>query len=258
MTIDTTQFRVFDIPPYLFFAILASFFSIILYLYLMNNLNIRVDLYFKVALFTAPFVIIGAKLLGTVYALYTALRTKEEFGIDTLMGGGIVYYGGLTGFICSFRVFDRLIVKNQDDRIYDVLGVCIPLFHSIARVGCFTAGCCYGIESDSWFSIEYKNIINDVMVTEDRIPVQLIEAIIEFVAFLILFYMLRIKHTSKSLLFMYIISYSSYRFFGEFLRGDWDRDVFFPLSGSQLYSLLLVLITLYYSKRKHRTRERRK
>lgn len=92
----------------------------------------------------------------------------------------------------------------------------------------FFSGCCYGIESDV-FGIFTYSIYADPMET-NRIPVQLIEAGMEFLIFLFL-------HFYKgNRLYAYFGMYSIGRFLLEFLRGDEQRGIFI-LSTSQWISI---------------------
>ena len=148
------------------------------------------------------------------------------------------------------------MVTVKDLHAIDVLAMCIPLFHAIARIGCFLAGCCYGIESDI-FSISYTILENGIIDTANRIPVQLIESIFNIGVFIYLLSLLRMENwKNKNLLFRYIILYSCGRFLLEFIRGDTVRGLIHGVSFSQMISILIWLAILTITiKNKVRTKE---
>ena len=169
--------------------------------------------------------------------------------------GGSVFYGGLIGGIIAGYMY--LKCSKLDIPVYsDIAAVCIPLFHSFARVGCFFAGCCYGKESEIGFSSNENVFIPDV-VGVVRFPVQLLEAILNFVLFLVLLLlfsrMSRAEGKKGGLFFVYLLSYSVIRFILEFFRGDLIRGIWMGLSTSQWISIIIfitVIIMIKVSKLK--------
>lgn len=251
MSFSTIDFRMFDMPPYLFWALMGIFFSLSTSMFLFKYNGLSVKIYFNIVLMTFPFIMFGAILMGMVYNIVTNLSYNQPITWDTFKYTGIVFYGGLTGFIFSFCILSRIITKKLNAEALDVIAVCIPLFHTFARIGCFTAGCCYGIESHAWYSIHYTNRIKDNIISADRIPTQLLESSVELLLFSVLLILFIKKKRTTELLFLYLTIYAVYRFFAEFLRGDWDRNVFKILSGSQIYSVfILIIIVIFFIKRK--------
>ena len=128
----------------------------------------------------------------------------------------------------------------------NVLAVCIPLFHSVSRVGCFFGGCCYGKESNSLFTINYTTRELGEIITAQRIPIQLIEAIFNLGIFL---YLLKLIHSdnweNQHILKKYLLVYSIGRFIIEFLRGDIARGVIFGVSFSQIISICIWVLLVY-------------
>ena len=141
----------------------------------------------------------------------------------------------------------------------DVLAVCIPLFHSVARVGCFFGGCCFGKESHSIIAINYTTKVFDEVTTAYRIPTQLIEAAFNFCLFLYLLHLVRSEDwKNKHILRRYLFLYSIGRFVIEFFRGDLVRGVIFGVSFSQVISILIwvhLLVTLHSRCNKNEVKE---
>lgn len=59
--------------------------------------------------------------------------------------GGSVFYGGLLGGIAAVSVYCRVSHSVDRTDMLDVMAVCVPLFHTFGRIGCFLGGCCYGL-----------------------------------------------------------------------------------------------------------------
>ena len=127
-----------------------------------------------------------------------------------------------------------------DKYALDVLAVCIPLFHSIARIGCFLSGCCFGKIYKGVLAINYITTINGCIDENIRFPIQLIEALFEFLLFL---YLLKLLNSDqwqkKKILVKYLIFYSVARFIFEYLRGDIRRGLICGVSFSQCISVLI-------------------
>lgn len=204
-----------------------------------------------VLLFSAIGVLLGGHLLYglTNWKLIPLLFTAESFSqfieFAGAIFGGSVFYGGLFGAIIAASITIR--VKKLDYTVYaDMLAPAIPLFHCFARIGCFLGGCCYGIESSIGFTATGNTLVptlNDVC----RFPVQLLEAGLNLVLFLILYWLYRKSLTCRplqgKLLLCYLMSYSVIRFFDEFLRGDAIRGFVLGMSTSQFISILLFLVS---------------
>lgn len=186
---------------------------------------------------------LGAKLFGIVSK---GIYNKMEIGYwdmnDSIINSGIVYWGGLLGFLAAIYLNCRLRKKDFSD-ISNSLAVVIPLFHGFGRLGCYFAGCCYGRKDDGLFSLPYRLSLNEEW--EKRLPVQLIEAGFEFALFVILFslYLQRRQKKEGPFINFYLILYSVFRFMIEFFRGDTVRGVIVGLSFSQIISMI-VFITI--------------
>ena len=112
------------------------------------------------------------------------------------------------------------------------------------RIGCFLAGCCYGVESEL-FGIVFSNSLaapNDVKL----LPVQLMEAAAELLLFLILLLMKKKGSRGKTLLYTWTIAYAALRFVIEFFRGDEYRGFIGALSTAQVFSVIMIILVLVF------------
>ena len=199
-------------------------------------------------LFVLLGVVIGGRLLyaATQYRYIPYLFKKAEFSLWLrrlkYIFGGSVFYGGLVGGLLLGYI--RLKTTKKDVSQYsDIMAPIIPLFHGITRVGCFFAGCCYGIPC-SWGFITYDNTIAPGINGVVRFPVQLLEASANLVLAGVMFLLLRKASSSRylkgNLLKIYLISYGVIRFLDEFLRGDEYRGFIGIFSTSQWIALLMI------------------
>ena len=129
----------------------------------------------------------------------------------------------------------------------DIFAPLIPLIHGFGRVGCFCSGCCYGKEYHGIFSVQFPyNEMIPELSDVPRVPVQLLEAGMNFLVFGILMYIGK-KGICKTgqMMGIYLIYYTIARFFLEMLRGDGIRGSIGIFSTSQLISILLLPLGIY-------------
>lgn len=185
-----------------------------------------------------PGVLVGGRLFGVLSAALGQVARGEPLDFEVAAAGsGIVYWGGLLGYLGLLRLMHH-VRRLPFSIAAEAVGVCIPLFHAFGRMGCYLAGCCYGIESPV-LSLPYRSAPDAPLV--GRVPVQLIEAGFEALLFAALLALwLRRFHAGKpaapapSLLALYLGAYTAFRFCIEFLRGDAVRGVYGGVSFSQL------------------------
>lgn len=158
--------------------------------------------------------------------------------------GGSVFYGGLFGSLLAARWMTHP-QKSPDGAVrYDLYALCIPLFHTFGRIGCFFGGCCYGIES-RFGLIVYHNDLSPGLCGVRRFPVSLLEAACNLLIFFFLLSLFRKNRHSGRLIRYYLLCYAPVRFGTEFLRGDAVRGIWFGLSTSQWISLMAFPVALF-------------
>lgn len=198
-------------------------------------------------------VLIGSHLLyaltraGDIAAAVSNYDTFESFGAFVKYvineASGMVFYGGLYGGILAGALCVK-IRKFPMGVLADLFAVVIPLFHAFGRVGCFFAGCCYGVQWQG--GIGGRVIAKGAIEHTKRLPVQLIEAALLLVLFLALFVMYRKCVAKNNLMCVYLFSYAVLRFVLEYLRGDEIRGHLLWFSTSQWISILTIVGVLVY------------
>lgn len=165
--------------------------------------------------------------------------------LSALFRGGFIFYGGIPAGIAGILLAGHL----HHIPATEYLRVCLPalpLAHGFGRIGCCLAGCCYGIPYSGPFAITYHHHTAAAPVGVSLFPVQLAEAIAEFLIFLFLLWLVLRFHGLVHPLLSYLLLYSPTRFFLEFLRADSERGRLFCFSTSQWISLFIFIGALLY------------
>jgi phosphatidylglycerol:prolipoprotein diacylglycerol transferase len=182
--------------------------------------------------------LIGAKLILLAGDFSYYLQNPKELFWVARSGG--VFQGGLTfGIIFALWHFHRKGIPTW--KVADIAAPALALGHGFGRVGCFMAGCCYGKEcAVPWgveFHSEYAGNLTGIPLNRMLHPVQLYEAALNFLNFLVLYFILRKKTFDGQIFPLYIINYSVIRYFTEFFRGDHPEKAFLFKGSSPLLTV---------------------
>jgi len=189
--------------------------------------------------------IIGSRLMQVaVEHRYYAQHPLEIFEI---WKGGLVFYGG---FIMAL-VVSVWYLKRHDIPVWrmgDIMAPSIALGQSIGRLGCFSAGCCYGRPTDLPWAVTFTNPNSLAVLGVPIHPSQLYESAGALVLFGLLYAYRKRTSFEGQLFWLYVMGYSVLRFFLEFLRGDVDRGFVhlagFDVSTSQAIGIGAFLLSL--------------
>ena len=187
----------------------------------------------------------GSKLLY-ILTMLPELLADPSLWRESLSTGWVVF-GGLLGGIFGGWMFCR-IRKLPAWKYFDIGLPSVALAQGFGRIGCFFAGCCYGVETDSVFSIVFSH--SDFAPNHVHlVPTQLLSAAGDFIlAFFLWFYDRKLKRRDGETAALYLILYSAGRFVIEFWRGDLIRGAVGPLSTSQFIGLFTLSagVLLFY------------
>lgn len=239
MIVDTNKFTVLSISPYFFFTLLGVFFSVSTYMMLIAFEGASVNKYLKNLIISWIGLYIGAVAFGIITNVLQDINTGN-ISLESFKVKSIVFYGGLTGMLITYILLQKCWYKKIDYYALDCLTVSIPVFHIFGRLACFFSGCCYGKKSEVAFSVRY--VLRGESIVINRIPIQLIESLVNLFIFIILVIMWKKQILKDKLLFVYLSLYAVARFILEYFRGDIKRGIFFDgLSFSQIYSILIII-----------------
>jgi phosphatidylglycerol:prolipoprotein diacylglycerol transferase len=189
--------------------------------------------------------LLGAKLwlIATAWEYYSA-NPREIFSVTMFQSGG-TFYGGVLGGIIGVILYAHF-QKMPLLPVFDICSAAIPLGHSIGRLGCFMAGCCFGKPTDVAWGVTFTNpVAAQLAGTPLGIhlhPTQLYEAALEFLNFLFLVWLGKRQRFSGQIAGTYMILYGFERGILEFFRGDPGRTMMFhdSISLMQIVSIILI------------------
>lgn len=246
----------FALPTYGLLVALGVLTGLIVTTKLAPSQKINPDDAWNLGVLVVLCAIVGAKLLLIIndFGWYMS-HPGEIFSLAMVQAGG-VFYGGVIAALIAATYYMR---KHHMPalRTCDTFAPGLALGHSIGRLGCFAAGCCFGKPTNHWWGVVFTNpLAHSISSTPLNVriePTQLFESAIEFLNFLILYTLLRRKKFEGQVIGSYLFLYGIARFFLEFIRNDPDRGSMFngAMTGTQFVSILFVIAggILWYLRR---------
>ena len=175
------------------------------------------------------------------------IGTVGSISLKLLQAGGVFYGGLITGILMGLWYLRHYGMPTW--KAADVLAPAIAIAHAFGRLGCFAAGCCYGVPTDMPWGIIFTNSYSGTLVGVPlNIPLHPTQ-IYGFAANLLLFVSLLWFHSRKKfdgqVFWGYVASYAALRFILEYWRGDPRGTVFGgALSTSQFIAIIMVTLAL--------------
>ncbi len=218
--------------------------GIVLALYLGKKQGLTRENILDIGFYILVSAIIGSRL---VFVL-----VEYEYFIDNpldvfkIWEGGLVFFGGL---ILAVPVLLMYFRKN-DLPVWGTLDLFTPslsLGHAIGRLGCFSAGCCYGKPTDMPWGVLFTHPAAMAVTGVPIHPTQLYEAFTEVGIFIFLMLFRKHKTFNGQVFWIYVLLYSSARFIIEFFRGDTARGfIYNDFSIAQGISILLFIVAVLF------------
>lgn len=191
------------------------------------------DLFFYVVVSA----LIGARIFYV--ALNFSYFRLEPLAILRLWEGGLVFYGGfifaMPVFLWRVRCFQRPVLE-----VLDVAAPALVLAQAIGRLGCLSAGCCYGKVCNNSFAITFTDSLSHAPLDIALHPTQIYHSLANLSIFISLALFSRFSIRRGSLVVGYLVGYGVLRFTVEFWRGD-PRGFLAGFSTSQWISCGLVI-----------------
>ena len=228
---------------------LAYIFGIIIGWILAKNYLVKNDEILKKFDDYITFLIIGIILGGRLgYVIFYNLDYYKNniLEIFFIWQGGMSFHGGLLGVVFASIWFAKK--NNQDPYLYlDVVAIVAPIGIFFGRVANFINSELYGIETSLPWGVKFIKV-DDLY----RHPSQLYEAFFEGIILFVILLYLRKKFLMRSPGFisgMFLLIYSTFRFFIEFLRVPDEHlgYILLNLSMGQIISLIFLVIGIYLS-----------
>jgi phosphatidylglycerol:prolipoprotein diacylglycerol transferase len=194
--------------------------------------------------------IVGAKML--MIALDPTIRDnwEEIFSLSTLQAAGIFYGGFAAALAMAFLYLWRNGLPAF--KTADAFAPGLALGHAIGRLGCFSAGCCWGLPTHLPWAVTFTNPrakeLVGVPLGVALHPTQLYESLGELIIFAMLYLRFLRPHREGSVISLYLVLYGMLRFLVEFVRfhDQQSNPLTGPFSTEQWISLALVVAGLCY------------
>lgn len=189
--------------------------------------------------------LVGAKLLYLITSVEVYWLPQLSFWDNMkywfllISGGGLVFYGGLIGALLGALRY-VLHFRAPVSTMLDLGFAGVPLFHAFGRIGCFLAGCCYGVEYHGVLAVTFpEGNLGNAPADVELLPVQLVEVALNLTLWAALTVIYR--HSSRRWLTsgLYLTCYGVIRFILEYFRGDLIRGSVLSLSSSQFISIFI-------------------
>lgn len=222
--------------------LLIAFVVCVTYVLTSHKYNV---VFFRSIFNAIPLTLCFAAIGGKALFAFTQFGT---YGVDVIrLLNGFVFLGGFSGAMLGLKLYCHR--KNYSFLEYsDIAASILPLGQSIGRIGCYLNGCCYGIQYDGFLSVIYP--VGDTFVRV--VPTWFIES--GFCLLLFLFFHSISKRKRKGFYTaVYMIAYSVFRFFLEWVRGDEIRGLWRGVSTSQILCVIMLvfgIVVLVYSNKK--------
>jgi phosphatidylglycerol:prolipoprotein diacylglycerol transferase len=215
-----------------------------------SRLDLPREPVFNLAFYTLLAGLVGAKLTLILVDLPYYLAHPVEI-LGTIRSAGVLM-GGVVAGAGAFWLYARR-QKLPVVELGDAIAAPLALAQGVGRLGCFMAGCCYGVVSDAWCAIRVTSVAaheqTGVPLNTPLAPVQLVESAFDFVLAVVLTIAWRRRpRPAGTVLWLYFVFYGAGRAIIEHWRGDAVRGLWFggAVSTSQIFSIAAVLAGAFF------------
>ena len=237
----------FDIYAYGFITMVAALISL-LYMSYVAKRDFNIEGYKIQTL--AVLIIVSAVFGGKLFFFFEdpSFYFQSFSNLTKNFRTGFVFYGSLF-FVIPVTIWYFKKEKWPLWPMMDYLAIMACILHGMGRLGCFLAGCCYGIPTDLPWGVTFSDSLSRAKPLHVPLhPTQLYSAGLIFSILVFLLMLKRHKRFDGQLFFIYIILYTAGRGIIEIFRGDEARGFVFDtiISHSQLISILLITVAVWF------------
>lgn len=238
----------FEIQSYSLIAAIGFVVTAVVAVRLGRCRSISAEKTLMATLVSAFGIFVGGHILFALTNIKSIIKliSQDDLTVNSVLPyiSGMVFYGGLFGAVIAVLIYTAVNKDVGKNNVFDIFAVSVPLFHTFGRIGCFFAGCCYGVECD--FGLAAYLNTSPTHYGVKRFPVSLAEAGVNLLIFAVLLLLFKRNKLKGKLIFIYLLTYASARFVLEFFRGDSIRGFIFGFSTSQFISLLIITVLVLY------------
>lgn len=223
-----------EIPTYTLFCVLACIISLFSSLYIAKYHKIKKQYIFYAFIFEFIGILIGARIyfilshINKYLNVFSSLNYKELLKI---LMYGFSFLGAYLGGSISVFIFSK-IANIKPEKLFAIFLPSLIIFYGIAKIGCFCAGCCYSIQ-----------------INQRTFPIQLIESIYNIVSFLIIAYSYKKTNNDYKIIGNTLVLFGVEKFIFEFFRGNKDELMFYQISISQYFSIIIIILGTFLKRK---------
>jgi len=185
-------------------------------------------------------VILGARVFY-VFIYNWTFYSNNLSEIIAIWHGGLSFHGGLVGAVIAGYYFCR---KNKISfyELADLVVIPLALGLALGRLGNFTNGELYGRITDVPWAMKFSG------AEGFRHPSQLYESVKNLIIFSVLWFIKDKKFPQGFMFWLFVVMYSTLRFFVEFFRQPDEQLGFIIgiLSMGQILSIIFLVVGLFF------------
>ena len=192
------------------------------------------------------YVMVSAILGSRLFYIVTnpEIYLSDPLEIFKLWNGGLVFYGGFIAALIVGLIYLK-IKKMPLWRTTDIAAPSLAAGQFLGRLGCFSAGCCYGKACDLPWAVTFTNPESLAPLGIPIHPTQLYHAISNLSIFAFLWFFRSRKKYNGQLFWLYILLYAITRSFIEIFRGDFRGEpVLGVLSVAQAIGIIMATVAV--------------
>jgi len=233
----------FYLPTYGVMVALAFLAGLGITVRLARRSGLNAELITNLAVYVALAGMLGAKVLMIVFDWNRYMANPADiFSFATLQAAGVFQGGLILALVTAYLYMRRqglpLLATS------DAFAPGLALGHGIGKIGCFAAGCCWGIETKVPWAVKFHDpaayALTGVPLEIALHPAQLYESGAELLIFGFLYWRFGRQHAPGQIIGLYLVISSVTRFLIEFTRNHEQALPFgLPLSITQWIAILL-------------------
>jgi len=233
----------FYLPTYGVMVALAFLAGLAITVKLARSSGLNPELITNLAVYVALSGMLGAKVLMIVFDWNRYMANPGDiFSLATLQAAGVFQGGLILALVTAFLYMRHQALPPLATS--DAFAPGLALGHAIGKIGCFAAGCCWGIETKLPWAVKFHDpaayALTGVPLEIALHPAQLYEAGAEALIFGFLYWRFARPHAPGQIIGLYLVVSYVTRFFIEFTRNHEQALPFgLPFSITQWIAIVL-------------------
>jgi phosphatidylglycerol:prolipoprotein diacylglycerol transferase len=176
------------------------------------------------------YILVSAIIASRLFYVFinAEMFVSNPVEIFKIWNGGLVFYGGFIGAGLTAVYY----LKKQEMPLWktlDILAPSLAIGHFLGRLGCFSAGCCYGKECHLPWAITFSHPESLAPTGVPLHPTQLYSAANNLMIFGVLWFLRRRKKFDGQIFWLYVLIYGMTRSVIEIFRGDFRGEFIFGI-----------------------------